>query len=193
MRSRYRLGSGGSVDLQQHASQALGPDLLIRSSVEVEASRGTGVRMLPVGPKHEQSQAEEVANSISYDLGLIAALVGVPLLIVHAPQRGDAAFIIGASDTFCGPSSQCVCYRTDGVDACTVGWARIQRRTSCNPYMLLSGPVHGAWRWSRAPLCWAQLQQLPRIAANSRTLNRSTRQNGLRVSMAGRTRTAQPA
>ena len=55
------------------------------------------MRMLPVGPKREQSQAEEIANSISHGLGLIAALVGVPLLVVHAPQRGDAAFIVGAS------------------------------------------------------------------------------------------------
>jgi hemolysin III len=53
--------------------------------------------MLPVGPKREQSQAEEIANSISHGLGLIAALVGVPLLFAHAPQRGDAAFIVGAS------------------------------------------------------------------------------------------------
>lgn len=42
-------------------------------------------------------QAEEIANSISHGLWLIAALVGVPLLIVHAARRGDAAFIVGAS------------------------------------------------------------------------------------------------
>lgn len=53
--------------------------------------------MLAVGPKREQTQAEEIANSISHGLGLIAALVAVPLLIVHAVRHGGAAFIVGAS------------------------------------------------------------------------------------------------
>ena len=53
--------------------------------------------ILPVGPKREQSQAEEIANSVSHGAGLVAALVGVPILIVHAVRHGDAAFIAGTS------------------------------------------------------------------------------------------------
>jgi hemolysin III len=47
--------------------------------------------------KREQSQAEEIANSISHGIGLIAALVGAPFLIMHAVRHGDTGFIVGAS------------------------------------------------------------------------------------------------
>ena len=61
------------------------------------AERKPGMRLLPSGPKRKQSHAEEIANSISHGVGLITVLVGVPILIVHAAQRGDAAFIAGTS------------------------------------------------------------------------------------------------
>lgn len=48
-------------------------------------------------PKREQSRGEEIANSISHGIGLIAALVATPLLIMHAVRRGDTGFIVGAS------------------------------------------------------------------------------------------------
>jgi hemolysin III len=44
-----------------------------------------------------QSQGEEFANSVSHGIGLIAAIVGAPVLIVHAMEHGDAQFIVGAS------------------------------------------------------------------------------------------------
>lgn len=44
-----------------------------------------------------QSKNEEMANSISHGLGLVAAIVGTPFLIIHAARFGDAAFIVGAS------------------------------------------------------------------------------------------------
>ena len=47
--------------------------------------------------RREQSRGEEIANSISHGLGLIAALVATPFLIEHAVGRGDALFILGAS------------------------------------------------------------------------------------------------
>ncbi|MEK7322651.1 MAG: hemolysin III family protein [Pseudomonadota bacterium] len=47
--------------------------------------------------RREQSHGEEIANSVSHGLGLIAALVGTPFLITHAARQGDAAFIVGAS------------------------------------------------------------------------------------------------
>ena len=53
--------------------------------------------MLPVAPKREQSQAEEIANSISHGVGLVAALVGTLFLIVHAARHGDSIFIVGTS------------------------------------------------------------------------------------------------
>lgn len=47
-----------------------------------------------------QSPGEEIANSISHGAGLVGAIVGTPFLIVAAADRGDAAFIVGAS-VFC--------------------------------------------------------------------------------------------
>ena len=55
------------------------------------------MRILPVAPKREQSQAEEIANSISHGVGLVAALVGTLFLIVHAARHGDSIFIVGTS------------------------------------------------------------------------------------------------
>lgn len=48
-----------------------------------------------------QSGAEELANSVSHGLALIAALVGAPLLIHHAVVRGDVGYITGASVFAC--------------------------------------------------------------------------------------------
>jgi hemolysin III len=44
-----------------------------------------------------QSRGEEIANSASHGLGLLAALAGVPFLIVAAHQQGGAAAMVGAS------------------------------------------------------------------------------------------------
>jgi hemolysin III len=54
------------------------------------------MRIFPPGGHPEQSLAEEITNSISHGLGLTAALVGIPMLIIKAAQGGDAAFIVGA-------------------------------------------------------------------------------------------------
>lgn len=55
------------------------------------------MRNLYIAPEREQSYGEEIANSISHGLGLIAALLGTPFLIMHATRHGDSTFIIGAS------------------------------------------------------------------------------------------------
>lgn len=49
---------------------------------------------LPV-PQREQSRGEEIANSISHGLGLTAALIGTPFLIMHAARHGDSGFLVG--------------------------------------------------------------------------------------------------
>ncbi len=43
-----------------------------------------------------QSTAEEIANSLSHGLGLIAALAAAPILIVATARQGNAANIVGA-------------------------------------------------------------------------------------------------
>ncbi|MGE5320175.1 MAG: PAQR family membrane homeostasis protein TrhA [Hyphomicrobiaceae bacterium] len=52
---------------------------------------------LPAVPRRPQSQGEEIANSISHGLALVATLVGTPYLILQAERHGDAHFLVGAS------------------------------------------------------------------------------------------------
>ncbi|WP_374512910.1 hemolysin III family protein [Niveibacterium sp.] len=47
--------------------------------------------------KRLQSRAEELANSISHGIGLLAALVAAPILIVVTARSGSAANIVGAA------------------------------------------------------------------------------------------------
>jgi hemolysin III len=47
--------------------------------------------------ERRQSPGEEIANSVSHGLGLLAALVAGPLLVLRAVQRGEAAGIVGAA------------------------------------------------------------------------------------------------
>ncbi len=47
--------------------------------------------------KRAQSSGEEIANSVSHGVGLLAAVVAAPVLIVAAVQRGGATGVIGAS------------------------------------------------------------------------------------------------
>jgi len=44
----------------------------------------------------EQSRREEIANTLSHGLGLVAALVATPFLLTHAVRHGDLGFLIGA-------------------------------------------------------------------------------------------------
>lgn len=45
----------------------------------------------------EQSRSEELANSLSHGIGLVAAIIATPFLIARAVSHGDAGFIVGAS------------------------------------------------------------------------------------------------
>src|SRR5437660_12623479 len=46
-------------------------------------------------PGRMQSAGEELANSISHGMGFIAALIGTPILLLAALQRGSAGLFIG--------------------------------------------------------------------------------------------------
>jgi len=50
---------------------------------------------LRVSPRRTQSGGEELANSISHGIGLCAALVGAPILLLEA-QRSSPGFFFGA-------------------------------------------------------------------------------------------------
>jgi len=50
-----------------------------------------------VSPKRTRSIGDEIANSVSHGIGLLAAVAVTPVLVVAAVQRGGAAHIVGAS------------------------------------------------------------------------------------------------
>ena len=51
----------------------------------------------PATLEREQTRREETANSISHAIGLLAAIAGTPLLIMHAVQHGDTGYIVGCA------------------------------------------------------------------------------------------------
>ncbi|SES72087.1 hemolysin III [Nitrosospira multiformis] len=53
---------------------------------------------MPLTPlSREQSQGEEIANSISHGIGLAAALIGTPFLITQAARHGNDGFVVGVT------------------------------------------------------------------------------------------------
>src|SRR5438093_2922503 len=63
----------------------------------MEDGRGATVNEPASAPDPPQSLGEEIANSVSHGLGLLAALGAVPFLVIAAVRRGSASGIVGAS------------------------------------------------------------------------------------------------
>jgi hemolysin III len=125
--------------------------------------KGTGVHILVAGPKREQSQAEEIANSISHGIGLVAAIVGTPPLITHAARNGDGQFIVGTS-VFC--ASIIFLYLASTLyHALPIGKAkRVSRVVEHSAIFLLIagtytpftlGVLRGAWGWTLFGVVWS--------------------------------------
>lgn len=53
------------------------------------------MRILFPENEREQSLGEEIANSVSHGIGLLAILIGTPFLILRAAQYSTAGFIVG--------------------------------------------------------------------------------------------------
>ena len=51
----------------------------------------------PILSRRHQSPGEEIANSVSHGIAMLAAIAAAPVLIVTAVQRGGAAGIVGTS------------------------------------------------------------------------------------------------
>lgn len=49
------------------------------------------------GSHRRQTLGEEIANSVSHGVGVLAAIIGAPFLIITAAQHGDALKVVGAS------------------------------------------------------------------------------------------------
>jgi hemolysin III len=51
----------------------------------------------PVPTERHPSHAEEIANCVTHGVGLVASLVGLPVLVITAAGRADAMHVIGCS------------------------------------------------------------------------------------------------
>jgi hemolysin III len=48
-------------------------------------------------PGHTPSIGEEIANSVSHGIGLLAAVAATPVLVLAEARRGSAAGVLGSS------------------------------------------------------------------------------------------------
>jgi hemolysin III len=109
-----------------------------------------------------QSLGEEIANSVSHGVGLLAAVAAAPILIVAAVWRGSAAGIVGAS-VFA--ATVLVLYSTSTLyHALPESRAKRVLRVLDHGaiYLLIAGTytpftlgvLHGAWGWTLFGLVW---------------------------------------
>lgn len=112
--------------------------------------------------KRPQTRGEEIANCASHAVAVLAALVAVPVLVMAAMERGDAAAVVGAS-IFAG--AMVLLY---GISA--IYHALPQNRAKrvfrildhMAIYLLIAGSytpftlgvLRGAWGWTLLGLVW---------------------------------------
>jgi hemolysin III len=105
---------------------------------------------------------EELANSLSHGLGLLAAVAATPILVVGAVRDGGASAVVGSS-VFA--ASMIVLYLTSTwYHAAPLGRLkdRLQRLDHAAIYLLIAGSytpftlgvLGGAWGWTLFGLVW---------------------------------------
>jgi hemolysin III len=113
-------------------------------------------------PKWDQSLGEELANSVSHGLGLLAALIGGPILMVVSWRAGDRFFFIG---TAVFTAAMLLVYLGSTLYH---AWPRGTMKSifqlidhsaiflliagTYTPFTL--GPLRGAWGWTILALVW---------------------------------------
>ena len=113
--------------------------------------------------RRQQSRNEEIANSVSHGIGVIAALLATPYLLVRASERGNPGFMVGASIF---AASIVLLYLGSAVyHGLPPGNAkRIFRVIEHSAIFLLIagtytpftlGVLHGAWGWTYLGLIWS--------------------------------------
>jgi hemolysin III len=116
----------------------------------------------PVVPERHQSLGEEIANSISHGLGLVAALAATPLLLTQAIRRGAAPVVVGVS-VFA--ATMVLLYLASTVyHALPRGRAKswMQVLEHCAIFLLIAGTytpfalgvLRGGWGWTLLGLAW---------------------------------------
>jgi hemolysin III len=110
----------------------------------------------------EQSRGEELANSLSHGVGLVATLVGTPFLILHAVRHDTARSVTGVSIF---AATMVLLYLGSTLyHALPAGKAKrvFQTIEHAAIYLLIAGTytpftlgvLHGAWGWSLLGIIW---------------------------------------
>ena len=110
-----------------------------------------------------QSVGEEIANSVSHGVGLVAALAAAPFLIVHAARSGSGAFLLGAS--VFAVTAVALYLGSTLYHALPPGNAKRVFRVIEHSaiYLLIAGTytpftlgvLRGAWGWTLLALVWS--------------------------------------
>ena len=110
-----------------------------------------------------QSVGEEIANSVSHGVGLVAALAAAPFLIVHAARSGSEAFLLGAS--VFAVTAVVLYLGSTLYHALPTGKAKRVFRVIEHSaiYLLIAGTytpftlgvLRGAWGWTLLALVWS--------------------------------------
>jgi hemolysin III len=108
------------------------------------------------------SPREELANSVSHALGLLAAMAATPILVVGAVRAGGASAIVGSS--VFGASMIMLYLTSTWYHAAPLGPLkdRLQRLDHAAIYLLIAGSytpftlgvLGGAWGWTLFGLVW---------------------------------------
>ncbi len=120
------------------------------------------VTIPPVTTRREQSRKEEIANSTCHGIGLLAAIIGTPFLIVHAARHGETGYIVGTSIF---ASTMILLYLASGLYHALkpTPLKNIFRVIDHSViYLLIAGTytpftlgvLHGAWGWTLFGLIW---------------------------------------
>ena len=120
------------------------------------------MKLLFATTQRTQSLDEEIANSLSHGLGLIAALVASPFLILDAARHGGAGVIVGAS-IFAATMVLLYLASTLYHALPSGGAKRVFRVIEHSAIFLLIagtytpftlGVLHGPWGWTLLGLVW---------------------------------------
>lgn len=109
-----------------------------------------------------QSRGEEIANSVSHGMGLVAAIVAAPFLVLESARTGSAGFVVGVSIFM---TTTVLLYLASTLyHALPHGRARqIFRVVEHSAIFLLIagtytpftlGVLHGTWGWVLLGLVW---------------------------------------
>lgn len=113
-------------------------------------------------PKWDQSLGEELANSISHGIGLLAGLIGAPILMLAAWRGGDRFFFTGT--VVFAAAMLLVYFGSTLYHAWPRGTVKsiFQVIDHSAIFLLIAGtytpftlgPLRGAWGWSILALVW---------------------------------------